>query len=123
MVQQFVRQQHKKNVLLSLQYPMTQQKSKIIKPGYINNIAIKATNVIANKDIENHATHEKRRCLFKHEKTLKFHNYYSERNCMLECKVEFALKMMNQTDPCVPWYFPSRYKQIIIFRKIILGFV
>ena len=91
-----------------LQYPLTQQKSKIIKPGFINDVSIDAVKVMAKNDIQIAATPEMRRCLFKEERGLKFHRFYSESNCLLECKLDYAKRKMNNSDPCIPWYFPSR---------------
>ena len=91
-----------------LQYPLTQQKSKIIKPGFINDVSIDAVKVMAKNEIKAAATSELRGCLFEDERELKFHQFYSESNCLLECKMEYAMNEMKSTDPCVPWYFPSR---------------
>ena len=50
-----------------LQYPLTQQKSKIIKPGFINDVSIDAVKVISKNEIKAAATSELRGCLFEDE--------------------------------------------------------
>ena len=94
------------------QYPMTNHKSIFIRPGFTNQIGIDPVHIAADMSIkhEYHATPQKRFCLFKDEMTLKFHNFYSEGNCVLECTIDYVLNKMNLTSPCVPWYFPARYQ-------------
>ena len=93
------------------QYPLTNYRSIFIKPGFTNQVGMHPVHVAADKSIkdEYHATPEKRLCLFDDERPLKFHKFYSEANCILECNMDFVIQKMNLTSPCVPWFFPSRY--------------
>ncbi len=47
-----------------------------------------------------------RNCLFDDEMELKFHKKYSRASCLLECKIDYAAKMMGN-DSCIPWYLPT----------------
>ena len=70
------------------QYPLTDTKSILIKPGHRNYVSMGATK-ITSSNIDGIPT-EKRNCLFKDERKLKIHKDYTQANCFLECKLEFA---------------------------------
>ncbi len=58
-------------------FPLTMQKGIKIRPGFENNVAIRAFNVETSHDTIA-ITPDKRGCLFKTEHTLRLHNHYSQ---------------------------------------------
>ena len=72
------------------QFPITTQKSVLIRPGHYNLVSIQATKVSAKSDIRKY-TPEKRSCYFHDESPLRFHNIYSQGNCKLECQVSSSI--------------------------------
>ena len=91
------------------QFPMTTRKSVLIRPGHNNFVSIGATTIDAAEsliDIEQ----DKRNCLFPTEMEMSVHKNYSQANCLLECQLDYAVSMMNVSDPCLPWYFPINDK-------------
>lgn len=55
----------------------------------------------AHKSIEQH-TPNQRGCYFSNEKELTLFKYYTEKNCLLECKMNCSIKLCG----CVPFYLP-----------------
>ncbi|KAL7019583.1 hypothetical protein ACKWTF_011170 [Chironomus riparius] len=72
-----------------------------IAPGQLD---IEATPEIvqSDKDIQK-VNFNIRKCYFEGEKSLKYFNKYSEKNCIVECLTNFTLKMCNCTDPSQPF--------------------
>ena len=90
------------------EYPITQRKAKIIKPGHLNMIEISAVNVKADATIKS-ITPKARKCYFEDEFQLKMHKNYSKSNCYLECSLEYASKKVGKkhnSSQCIPWFFP-----------------
>ena len=90
------------------QFPITTQKSVLIRPGHYNLVSIHATKVSARRDIEKYEP-AKRLCYFNEESSLNAHKNYSQSNCKLECQVNqvlIALKAKNHS-VCSPWFFPT----------------
>ena len=101
------------------QFPMTTRKTVFIRPGHTNNVALKITQVKADKTAKEAATPEKRLCYFfdemknleKQNKEMKMFSKYSQGNCFLECGIEYAIQKMGEDNgtqfACLPWYFPK----------------
>jgi hypothetical protein len=94
------------------QFPITTQKSVLIRPGHYNLVSIKATKVSAKSDIRKYSP-KKRSCYFHdespNESPLMHHKNYSQSNCKLECQVSKVLDALkkNSKTPCVPWFLPT----------------
>ena len=79
-----------------------------IKPGYKNTVALTATKITADDDLQEIDTIS-RNCSFEWEnsKLLIFKNY-SQSNCIFECNFFYAQNLtVNKFPPCSPWYFPT----------------
>ena len=89
------------------QFPITSQKSVLIRPGHHNLVSIKAQKVSAKRDIKGYSP-DKRYCYFHDENEMKSHNNYSQSNCKLECKVRQVLSVLSEQGKkrCIPWFFP-----------------
>ena len=110
-------------------YPMASLSKLLARPGFENNIDVTALQLQGKEEIRKYSP-EKRKCYFKDEFKLEMHKFYSQSNCLLECRVNFARLCMstcmeyeqecncqnitihqpgknnNDIDDCVPWYFP-----------------
>ena len=89
------------------QFPITTERSFLIKPGHDNMIAMGAAKVSAEPNIKRYPA-EKRYCYFPDENIGHLHKSYSQANCKLECQIGATLKLLkakNRTT-CMPWYYP-----------------
>ena len=88
-------------------FPITKRKTRMIKPGQLNMVEISATNVEADETIRD-VQPKARHCYFANEYNLKLHKSYSQRNCYLECSLEYASKTMKKRgmEECIPWFYP-----------------
>ena len=93
------------------EFPLTTIQSILIRPGHNNLVAIQATHVLPDTDIRTVASKEERNCIFSDEVKLDLHTKYSQRNCILETSMRYAI---NSSDPCTPWYFPRTKKSLRI---------
>ena len=104
-------------------YPLTSKNGFLIRPGRENYIALSALSVSADIGIKK-TVPRKRNCFFPDEHGLDMHNNYSRSNCVLECSIKYARKMMltskevitssnnitkssNETIGCAPWFYPA----------------
>ena len=89
------------------QFPITTQKSVLIRPGQYNLVSIQATKVSAKRDIRKYPA-RKRKCYFEDEMPLIAHNNYSYSNCKLECMMDKVFTSLKDDDKkiCIPWFFP-----------------
>ena len=86
-------------------FPLTSQNPIKIKPGHNNMIALMATKISSNPDIQNYNP-AKRKCFFEDETSfIKLHKNYSQMNCLFECSLVQAKKAT--LIDCNPWFFPS----------------
>jgi hypothetical protein len=81
-------------------------------------VALSAIKLSGNADIRSLKPTE-RKCYFSDEiDTIKIHKNYSQSNCMLECSLSFAKEslktMLNLTNACTPWYYPSQHDDITV---------
>ncbi len=85
-------------------FPLTEQKSIYLRPGFDNLVALAATDIKADDGIRN-LDSVVRNCYFKDEHPLKLNKDYSQASCMLECQLEYAQNNMTQSggSPCIPW--------------------
>jgi len=95
-------------------YPLTNREGFQIIPGHSNQIGLSATKISADIDIMS-INPKMRNCLFSEENALmKIHKKYSQSNCLLECALFYAQRILSQTKnmskPCLPWYFPTYEK-------------
>ena len=90
------------------QFPITSQKSVLIRPGQHNLVSIDAKRVSARKDIRKYLP-DKRNCFFYDENSLTAYSNYSHLNCVIECKVRNAFTALQEKDnqTCVPWFLPG----------------
>ena len=72
------------------QFPLIKRKSILIRPGHNNFVAMEATKVTSDPSIRSVLTH-KRNCLFPDEMRMNVHQNYSQANCILESKMEYAI--------------------------------
>ena len=72
------------------QFPMTDQNSILIRPGYENLVTLSAKQVTSSEYIS-HVPIKKRNCLFPDEVEMEYHKNYTQNNCVLECKLRYAL--------------------------------
>ena len=91
-------------------YILSDLKSFEIKPGHNNMVAVSAVLLDANDDVININPID-RKCLFSNETAnITLHKYYSQENCLLECGLFYAQKVLkkegNLSESCTPWYFP-----------------
>ena len=96
-------------------YPLTNREGFQIIPGHSNQIGLSATKISADLDIMS-IDPVMRNCLFPDENgSMKIHKKYSQSNCLLECSLFYAQKVLseskNMSTPCLPWYFPT-YEEI-----------
>ena len=79
-----------------------------IKPGHKNIVALSATIITTDNDIQN-INPESRNCYFEWESSsLKIYKNYTQSNCIFECNFFYAQKQLEeQFKPCTPWYFPT----------------
>ena len=88
-------------------YPITERNGFLVRPGMENHVAISALEITgedAIKTIEPKA----RDCYFSNENKLEMHQKYSQSNCILECNIGYAIRMMKYQNKtiCVPWFYP-----------------
>jgi hypothetical protein len=89
-------------------YPLMLQNGFQIKAGHNNIVALTATKVDATDNLKD-LDPVSRNCLFPEEsENLKIYRSYSQSNCVLECSLFLAQKILfseiNAT--CTPWYLP-----------------
>ena len=89
-------------------YPLTQRKGFLIRPGRENNVAISAYQVISDNNVRN-VDPSKRSCYFEDENPLNMYQNYTYTNCILECAIGFVRKKMllETGQSCTPWFYPS----------------
>ena len=109
-------------------FPLVSRSNIIARPGQNTNIKIGAIHLQGKEEIRKYSP-EKRQCYFPDEFKLKIHRHYSQSNCVLECKTEFAAKClatcnstevncrcrrvhtetdhMEFSDVCYPWFLPA----------------
>ena len=97
-------------------YILSDLKSFEIKPGHNNMVAVSAVLLDANDDVININPID-RKCLFSNETAnITLHKYYSQENCLLECGLFYAQKVLkkegNLSESCTPWYFPFPKNQL-----------
>ena len=101
------------------EFPMMRERSLHLQPGKEHFVELAAT-VVSSKDIKG-ITSEARDCFFKDEGGLEFYKEYTFSNCRLEC----AIKEMEEKHGCVPWHLPKvrhdwiSWKLILFSREII----
>ena len=90
------------------QFPITNQKSVLIRTGQHNLVSIDAKRVSARKDIRKYVP-DKRNCFFYDEHSLTAYSNYSHLNCIIECKVRKALTSLQEKNSkaCLPWFLPG----------------
>ena len=121
-------------------FPSVNLNRELARPGFETDIKLSATHLEARNEIRRHSS-DKRNCLFPDEsfkdngRGLKFHNNYTQLNCIFECEIDFAAKCLtqcrksfdekcncsniediqkinlNETSSCVPWFYPSNDKE------------
>ena len=94
-------------------YPLTAKNGFLIRPGKENYVALSALRIEADKKIEK-INPKKRQCYFPNEYTLEMHNTYSKSNCILECNINYARKMLKKPEEefgCAPWFYPANDEQ------------
>ena len=112
----------------SNKFPMVSVANMITRPGHENDIKVDAIKLEARREIRKYSP-KRRNCYFSDEYELSIHQDYSQFNCMFECETEFAAKCLstctghnetcnckdfdfkrlgayNQTETCVPWFYP-----------------
>lgn len=89
-------------------YPLTQRKGFLIRPGRSNNVAMSAYQVISDENVRN-VDPAKRNCYFTDENPLDMHQNYTYINCILECAIKVVRDdMLKETGKaCTPWFYPS----------------
>ena len=106
-------------------YPMASLSSLMARPGFENNIDVSALQLQGKNEIRKYKPN-KRNCYFEDEYKLEMHKFYSQSNCLLECRVNFARLCMStcmkygqqcncqnitvhqkRSGNCIPWYFPA----------------
>ena len=115
-------------------FPYVGRGGKVARPGFQNNIEVKAIRLEALNEIKRHDPVH-RKCYFNDEHGLELHQNYSQSNCIFECEMEFAAKCLttcsniddvcncqnykevNEIDlktanACVPWYYPLKDKVV-----------
>jgi hypothetical protein len=92
-------------------FPQRILRSFEIKPGHNNLVAVSGT--IIESDIELMRINPKdRNCYFQWENSLmKIYNNYTQANCVFECNLFYAQKIMHDKYPnliiCFPWFYQS----------------
>jgi hypothetical protein len=91
-------------------FPLTRLNEFEIKPGHKNGVAITAVKVKADPGIKD-ISPKKRKCYFPNELSeLRMHKSYSQANCLFECSLRNAQKIVqksqNSTLKCTPWPLP-----------------
>ena len=79
-------------------------------PGHFNQIVLSAVEIDASEEIRD-IPPSSRNCLFPDETSqLRLHKIYTQTNCVLECRITAAQKVVkesfNSTEVCTPWYLP-----------------
>ena len=82
-----------------------------LRPGHNNIVAISAQLITSEEGLRGLKPQE-RNCKFEEENSmLKFYQNYTQTNCLLECSLLFAQKIIltkyPNLHPCTPWFFPS----------------
>ena len=111
-------------------FPLISRTSLIARPGHENNIKVGALFLDAKDEIRKYHPN-RRHCYFPDEFELQLHTYYSQPNCIFECKIQFASKCLttcnevgqkcdcsrtsnflnvpiNSSDVCSPWFYPTK---------------
>ena len=90
-------------------FPLFYQSGFQIIPGHLNMMALTATKLTSSEDIRR-LTPIERNCLFPNENHgMQLHKNYSQANCLLECQLFYAQKLLTikSTKPmCTPRYYP-----------------
>ena len=115
-------------------FPLVSKHSLIARPGHENNIKIDAIYLEGKAEIRKYDS-DIRQCYFPDEFELQTHTYYSQPNCIFECKTQFASKCLttcnevgqecncSQTsdfldtpfhsiDLCTPWFYPAKDEKL-----------
>ena len=89
-------------------YPLTQRKGFLVRPGRANNVAMSAYQVISDPNVKS-VSPEKRNCYFTDENPLKMHQNYTYTNCILECSIDVVRQDLKERNgkACTPWFYPS----------------
>lgn len=92
-------------------FPFVERRGLQIKAGHLNQIALSATRIDADRSIYS-VEPKKRKCRFSDERAkLVIHKSYSQVNCHLENEIIYAhnkMSLNNSVGPCTPWYLPRR---------------
>jgi len=86
-----------------------------IKPGHVNYIGLSASRIEADDSLRN-LDPILRNCRFADEnEILQLHKTYSFANCMFECSLFNANKVIKNNIglDCIPWYFPSTDSSVV----------
>ena len=109
-------------------FPLLSLTHLIARPGYESNIKVDAIMLQSHDEIRRYKP-ERRHCYFPDEYQLKTHRNYSQFNCILECKKEFASRCLSTCNEpgqdchcenmehfkgntkevngsCLPWFYP-----------------
>ena len=91
-------------------FPLTTSFRFDIKAGFTNQIALSAIIIQGDDGIRSIAIPD-RKCLFADEnQDMQIFTNYTQSNCLFECSILYAyenLRAKNNTEACIPWYFPS----------------
>ena len=91
-------------------YPLISQNGFQIRSGHNNIVALSATKVDATDSLRG-IDPANRNCRFPEENyNLKIYKSYSQSNCLLECSLFYAHRILNEKSnasiSCTPWYLP-----------------
>ena len=89
-----------------IEYPLTKKHGFLLRAGQENHVSLSATRIEADENIRSiEISPGKRECYFQDEHPLKFHQKYSQANCIIECTTQYAREQMKSK--CTPWYYPG----------------
>ena len=74
---------------------------QVISPGHEHFLHVSPVSVVADSSIKSIQA-SKRKCLFKDEMSLLFHNSYTFQSCLFECHLLQAFSRVQ----CIPWSLP-----------------
>ena len=88
-------------------FPLISQKGFQIRPGHNNLISLSATMIEASQDLRS-LQPWRRKCIFNDEtQNLTLYKEYTQSNCFLECSLQFAQGIFDESnETCTPWFFP-----------------
>jgi len=77
-------------------FPLTSQSLFNIRPGHVSLISISAVKITSSDDLGTTLSPTQRNCYLTNEKKLRLHKTYTQSNCILECRLEFAANLTLQ---------------------------